>query len=120
MSSGSPDGSPPLSTTASPPGSSLRYSAANRPSSSVVMNGAGSVSVVLCSRASSMTSTVRRDSRPIRVNAVATPARARSASIRLAAPPPAKPAASTSSPRLASVRATASPPPPARELSCLM
>ena len=81
------------------------------------MNGAGSASRVISSRASSSTSTTRRDSRAIRVNAVATPARARSASITWAAPPPAKPAASTSSPRPASTRATASPPPPAREVS---
>ena len=84
------------------------------------MNGAGSVSRVLCSRASSSTSTTRRDSWPIRVNAVATPDRARSVSIRLAAPPPAKPAATTSSPRPASTRATVRPPPPARVYIRLM
>ena len=120
MSVGMPDGSPPLSTTASMPGSSLRNSAANRPSSSVVMNGAGSLSRVLCSRASSSTSITRRDSRPIVVKAVATPARARSASIRCPAPPPAKPATSTSSPSPARTRATARLPPPARQVILLM
>ena len=116
MSSGRPDGSPPLSTTASIPGTSLRNSPANRPSSSVVMNGAGSLSRVVSSRASSSTSMTRRDSRPIRVKAVVTPARARSASIMFPAPPPAKPATSTSSPRPASTRATARLPPPARQV----
>ena len=84
------------------------------------MNGAGSASRVVCSRASSSTLTTRRDSRAIRVNTVATPARARSASITCAAPPPANPAASTSSPSPASTRATASPPPPARQISWRM
>ena len=116
MSIGRPDASPPLSTTASVPGTSLRNSPANRPSSSVVMKGGGSLRRVLSSRASSSTSITRRDSRPILVKAVATPARARSASIISPAPPPAKPATSTSSPSPASTRATARLPPPARQV----
>ena len=105
---------PPLSTTASMPDSSLRYSRANRPSSSVVMNGGGSASRVLsCPRL------IQHLDHPARLVADpgergGHPDRARSASIRSAAPPPAKPAATTSSPRPASTRATARPPPPAR------